>query len=382
MSHNNTILNQVMQLIPRHQFETIVNNHDGNRYVKRFDCWNQLTTLLYAQASGKESLREIEQGLAVNDARLYHLGLPKIKRSTLADANQTRNYRIFESLFYKLLTRCQSLTPKHNFKFNNPLYSIDATIIDLCLSSFSWAKFRTAKGGIKLHYQFNHSGQIPEFLVITDAKQHETSVTKKFFNLTADSIYCFDRAYTDYVLYRRITQAKAFFVSRTKDNIDYQVIGQHTQTLKKNILSDELIQLNNPKYIKPLRLIRFYDDESGDIFEFITNNFKLAPYTITQIYKSRWQIEIFFRWIKQNLKIKTFLGTNQNAVMTQIWVAMCYFLLLAYIKYQTQFKRSLFYLHKMIQDTLLARLTIIDLLRATTTRLSNFKTAEYQFAFI
>ena len=170
MSHNNTILNQVMQLIPRHQFETIVNNHDGNRYVKRFDCWNQLTTLLYAQASGKESLREIEQGLAVNDARLYHLGLPKIKRSTLADANQTRNYRIFESLFYKLLTRCQSLTPKHNFKFNNPLYSIDATIVDLCLSSFSWAKFRTAKGGIKLHYQFNHSGQIPEFLVITDAK--------------------------------------------------------------------------------------------------------------------------------------------------------------------------------------------------------------------
>lgn len=382
MSHSNTILNQVMQLIPRHQFETIVNNHDGNRYVKRFDCWNQLTTLLYAQASGKESLREIEQGLSVNDARLYHLGLPRIKRSTLADANQTRNHKIFEALFYKLLNRCQSLTPKHAFKFKNPLYSIDATIIDLCLSSFSWAKFRTAKGGIKLHYQFNHCGQIPEFLVITDAKTHETTAMKRFFTLSADSIYCFDRAYTDFVLYRRITQAKAFFVTRAKDNLDYQVIGQHTQSLKKGILSDELIVLHNPKYTEPLRLIRFYDQESGEIFEFLTNHFKLAPHTITQIYKSRWQIEIFFRWIKQNLKIKTFLGTNQNAVMTQIWVAMCYFLLLAYIKYQTQFKRSLFYLHKMIQDTLLAKLTLIDLLRATPLRLNQFKTNEYQFAFL
>jgi hypothetical protein len=382
MSHSNTVLNQVMQLIPRHQFETIVNHHGGNHYVKRFDCWNQLTTLLYAQASGKESLREIEQGLAVNDARLYHLGLPGVKRSTLADANQTRNFKIFESLFYKLLTRCQGFTSRHGFKFNNPLYSIDATIIDLCLSSFNWAKFRTAKGGIKLHYQFNHSGQIPEFLVITDAKAHETTVMKRFFTLVADSIYCFDRAYNDFVLYRRITQAKAFFVTRAKDNLDFQVIGQHTQALKKGILSDEIIQLNNPKYTEPLRMIRFYDSESGGIFVFITNNFKLAPYTITQIYKSRWQIEIFFRWIKQNLKIKTFLGTNQNAVMTQIWVAMCYFLILAYIKYQTRFKRSLFYLHKMVQDTLLARLTLIDLLRATPARLQGFKSNEYQYAFL
>lgn len=380
MSHYNTILNQVMQLIPRHQFETIVKNHSGDHYVKRFNCWNQLTTLLYAQASGKESLREIEQGLAVNDARLYHLGLPAIKRSTLADANQTRSYQIFESLFYKLLERCQNLTSKHRFKFNNPLHILDATIVDLCLSSFSWAKFRATKGGIKLHYQFNHSGQIPSFLVITDAKTHETTVAKKFLNLSADSIYCFDRAYNDFVLYRRITEAKAFFVTRAKDNLDYTVIGQHTETLKKNILSDELIQLNNPKYTKPLRMIRYYAPESGELLVYLTNNFTLAPHTITQIYKARWEIEIFFRWIKQNLKIKTFLGTNRNAVMTQIWVAMCYYLLLAYIKYQTKFKRSLFYLHKMIQDTLLARLTIIDLLRATPNKLGHFKTSEFQYA--
>lgn len=381
MSHYNTILNQAMQLIPRHQFETIVKNHSGNRYVKRFDCWNQLTTLLYAQASGKESLREIEQGLAVNDARLYHLGLPMIKRSTLADANQSRPYQIFESLFYKLLERCQSLTPKHKFRFNNPLYSIDATIIDLCLSTFSWAKFRTSKGGIKLHYQFNHSGHIPSFLVVSDAKQHETTIIKKFFNLTTDSIYCFDRGYNDFVLYRRITESKAFFVTRAKDNLDYRVIGQHTQALKKNILSDELIGLNNQKYTKHLRLIRVYDNESGEIFAFLTNNFQLAPHTITQIYKARWQIEIFFKWIKQNLKIKTFLGTNKNAVLAQIWTAMCYYLLLAYVKYQTKFKKSLFYLHKMIQDTLLARLTLIDLLRSTPKKLAQFNNNEFQYVF-
>ena len=381
MSHYNTILNQVLQLIPRHQFETIVKHRSGDRYVKRFDCWNQLTTLLYAQASGKDSLREIEQGLSINDSRLYHLGLPAIKRSTLSDANQSRSYQIFEDLFYKMLTRCQDLTPKHKFKFKNPLRLIDATIVNLCLETFSWARFRTAKGGIKLHYEFDYAGQIPSFLVITDAKAHETTVVKRYFDITADSIYCLDRGYNDFVLYRRITERKAYFVTRAKENIVYTVIGQHTEKLKKDILSDEVIALSNDKYTKPLRLIRYYDNESGEIIVFLTNNFKLAPHTITQIYKARWQIEIFFKWIKQNLKIKTFLGTSQNAVMTQIWVAMCYYLLLTYIKYQTKFKNSLFYLHRLVKETLLARLTLIDLLRATPAKLSKYKNGEYQYVF-
>ncbi|PIW66913.1 MAG: IS4 family transposase [Candidatus Omnitrophica bacterium CG12_big_fil_rev_8_21_14_0_65_43_15] len=381
MSHYNTVLNQMLQLIPRHQFETAVKSYAGDRYVKRFNCWNQLTTLLYAQASGKESLREIEQSLSVNDSRLYHLGLPAIKRSTLADANQTRSYKIFESLFYKMLKRCQDLTPKHKFKFKNPLYSIDATVIDLCLSMFSWAKFMATKGGIKLHYEFNHSGQIPSFLVVTDAKQYETTVVKKFFPIIADSIYCLDRGYNDFVLYRRINEAKAFFVTRARDNLDYTIIGQHTQTLKKNILSDEQIKLANKKYPKPLRLIRYLDKETDEIVTFLTNNFILAPYSITQVYKARWQIEIFFKWIKQNLKIKTFLGTSKNAVLTQIWTAMCYYMLLAYVKYQTKYRNSLFYLHRIIKETLLARLTLIDLLRATPAKLNQFKTNEFQLAF-
>jgi len=381
MSHYNTILNQVLQLIPRHQFETIVRHHSGDRYVKRFSSWNQLTTLLYAQASGKESLREIEHGLAVNDQRLYHLGLPAIKRSTLADANHFRSHHIYEKLFYRLLTRCQDLTPKHKFRFKNPLYTLDATIVDLCLSMFPWARFVKTKGAIKLHYEFNHSGNIPSFLVVTDAKRHETSVVKEHFTITPDSIYCFDRGYNDFSFYRRITKNKAFFVTRAKDNLDYTVTGQHTETLKKGILSDESIRLVNKKYDKPLRLIRYYDNESGEVFVFITNNFVLAPHTITQIYKARWQIEIFFKWIKQNLKIKTFLGTSRNAVLTQIWVAMCYYLLLAYIKYQTKFKNSLFYLHRLIKETLLARLTLIDLLRSTPAKLNRVRNDEFQYVF-
>lgn len=382
MAHSNTILKQMVNLIPRHQFETLVKNFKTNRYVKRFNCWHQLIVLFYAQASGKDSLREIEQGLKIHDAKRYHLGLPEIKRSTLADANQKRTFEIFESLFYKLLHRCQNLTPKHKFRFKNPLYSIDATTIDLCLKSFDWAKFRKAKGGIKLHCQLDHNGNIPNFVHVSDAKKHETTIAKKFLDIIPDSIYCFDRAYNDFILYRRITESKAFFVTKAKGNLDYAITGQHTETLKKNILSDERIILKNPKYNKPLRLIRFFNTDTDEIVTFLTNNFRLAPYTITQIYKARWQIEIFFRWIKQNLKIKTFLGTNRNAVLTQIWVAMCYYLLLAYIKYQTKYGKSLFYLHRIIKESLLSRLNLIDLLRASSIKLSRFNSGEYQFSFL
>jgi hypothetical protein len=382
MAYNTTILNQLLQLIPRFHFETLAKHHRADRYAKLFTCWNQLTTLLYAQASGKESLREIEQGLSINESRLYHLGLPSVKRSTLADSNQRRDYRIYEGLFYKILERCKDYTPKHKFRFKNPLYSLDATIIALCLSVFSWAKYGKTKGGIKLHYQFDHSGDIPSFLVVTDGLRHEAPVVKRDFHLTPDSIYCFDRAYIDYALFRRISEAKAFFVTRAKDNMDFAITGQHTETLKKGILSDETVKLNNIKYDKPLRLVRYYDEESGEFLTFITNNFTLAPYTITQIYKSRWQIEIFFKWIKQNLKIKTFLGTNQNAVMTQIWVAMCYFLLLTYIKYQSKYRNSLFYLHRIISDTILYRMTLLDLFRTSPEKIRKLETQEIQLSFL
>ena len=381
MAHYNTLFHQLLQLVPRHYFENIVNRLCGNRYIKSFSCWNQLTTLLYAQVSGKDSLRDIVNGMGVNSSKLYHVGLKKVRRSTLSDANTRRPHKIYEELFYKMLGRCKSITPKHKFKFKNPLYSLDATFIQLCFTSFPWTKYSKTKGAIKLHYGFDHSGNIPDFLVVTNAKKHDSTIIKKNMPIVPDSIYCFDRGYVDYLLFSKLHKAKAFFVTRAKKGMSYRIVGQHTETLKKGILSDEIIMLNNDKYETTLRLIRYYDHETDKLFEFLTNNFKLAPYTITQIYKARWQIEAFFKWIKQNLKIKSFLGTTENAVLTQIWVAMCYYLLLAYIKYQTKYAHSLFYLHRIIKDTLLERFTIIDLLRGAPSKLNKAKSEEFQYAF-
>lgn len=376
----------MLHLLPRHQFETLVNRYQSNRYVKKFNCWHQLVVLLYAQASGKQSLRDIQYGFTANQARLYHLGLPEIRRSTMSDANAQRDYQIFEGLFYKLLERCKDITPKHRFKFKNPLYSLDATVIDLCLEVFSWARFRKTKGAIKLHYQFDHAGQIPSFLIVTAANTHEITVAREHFALVPDSIYCLDRGYTDFGWFRRIHDAKAFFVTRAKDNLNYRVIGQHNEPDKKGVLSDELIELQgfypSQEFPGSLRLIRYFDHETNKELVFLTNNLRLAGFTIAQIYKARWQIEIFFKWIKQNLKIKTFLGTSRNAVLTQIWVAMCYYLLLAYIKYQTRYKFSLFYLHRVVRETLLSHCSLIDLLRASEAILPKLKQSEAQLMLL
>ena len=375
-------MSQLQTFIPRHHFENLTKNYFGDRYVKKFTCWNQFTTMLYAQVKGCDSLRDIQNGFAAQSYKLYHLGLPSVKRSTLADANQTRDYRIYEKLFYKLLERCKKITPKHKFKFKNPLYTLDATVIDLCLSTFQWAKFRTTKGAIKLHYQFDNTTQIPSFLVITDAKQHEITVARSFFTPIADSIYCVDKGYLDFAWLYSIDTSRAFFVTRAKDNLNYSVVGQQKSDEKKGILSDEVIQLagfyQKKDYPKNLRLVRYFDKEQEKYLTFLTNNFFLSAYTITQIYKARWQVEIFFKWIKQNLKIKTFFGTSPNAVLTQIWVAMCYFLLLAYIKYQTKYKYSLFYLHRLIKETILERLNLIDLLNVTDKILPKIKNTEQQ----
>jgi len=381
MANYNTLLNNLLSFIPRYSFEHIVKSYGADRYVKTLKCWNLLVSLLYAQASGKTTLREVVQGLELNNTKLYHLGLPSVKRSTLAEANQNRDYRIYESLFYEILKQCKDLTPKHKFRFNNPLYSFDASTIDLCLSAYSWAKFRTTKGALKMHCLYNHSGNIPEFIHMTDGKASDITVAKTDLKIIPDSIYCFDKAYACFELWSNIDLQRSYFVSKLKRNIKYKVTGQHTETLKKGILSDEKIRPANKKYKKELRLVRFYDEESGAIIEFVTNNFKLAPYTIYKIYKTRWDIEIFFRWIKQELKIKSFLGTSKNAVLSQVWVAMIYYLILTYIKYQSKYENSLYYLHRLIREALMARLTIVDLLRVTPAKIQGFKIREFQHSF-
>jgi hypothetical protein len=383
VAHYNTILHQLVSLLPGHQFDKFVEDLDGDRYVKTFSTRSQLTTLLYAQAGGKQSLRDIENGLLAQGSRLYHLGLPsKVAKSTLSDANTNRDCRIYERLFYTLLGRCRDLTPKHRFRFKNPLYSLDATVIDLCLETFPWAKFRARKGALKLHYQLDHSGELPVFLTVTDGKKHELSVAKSDILIVPDSIYCFDKGYIDYAWFRRISDVGAFFVCRVKDNMVARFVGQHETPKMPGIIFDDVIEMGgfytSQDYPGKLRHIGFYDAESDRYIEFQTNNFVLAAATIAKIYKARWQIEIFFKWIKQNLKIKTFLGTSKNAVMTQIWVAMCYYLLLAYVKYQARYKPSLFYLHRIIRETLLERASIFDLLSLNDARLARFKRQDPQ----
>lgn len=379
-----TVFTELLKLFPRYRFEKAVERHQGDRYVKTFSTWQQFITILYSQIKQKDSLRDIVSGLATQSAKWYHIGLGSVRRSTLSDANNQRDYKIYEDTFYHLLGRCRDHTPKHRFRFNNPLYTIDATTIDLCLSAFPWARFRKAKGAIKMHLQYDHSGALPSFLVVTDGKKHDVRVVKKNnFPLLPDSIVSVDKAYIDYKWLNSLDEKRVWFVTRAKRNIDYAVTGQH-QVTAKGVLSDRAIRLKGPRtqklYPRELRLIEFYDEKTGKTLTFLTNNFKLAASTIAQIYKSRWQIELFFKWIKQNLKIKSFLGTSRNAVMTQVWVAMCYYLLLAYIKYQTKYKKSLLELSRVIRETLFDRKALIDILTLKPERLRDVQEERLQGA--
>jgi len=368
-----TIFSEVLKLVPRYHFDKAVETHGAERYVKSFSTWSHFIAMLYSQMTGKDSLRDIETGLQTQSSRWYHLGFSGIHRSTLADANARRDYRVFEDTFYKLLDRCRDLTPKHRFRFKNPLYSIDATTIDLCLSMFQWAKFRTTKGAIKMHCLYDHSGALPTFITVSDGKKHDVRAVKENdFPLTPDSIVSIDKAYVDFKWLKSLQDQGIWFVTRAKRNIDCAVVGQH-EPKGKGILSDERIAMQGPltktHYPEELRLIRFRDEERNKTLVFLTNNFKLAAITIAQIYKSRWQIELFFKWIKQNLKIKSFLGTSKNAVLTQVWVAMSYYLLLSYIKYQTKYGNSLLQLSRVIRETLFERRNLIDILTLNPDRL-------------
>jgi len=331
-----------------------------------------LIVLLFAQAGHKDSLREIETSLRVHQPKWYHIGLVDIKRSTLSDAMNRRSYEIYEGIFYKLLERCKSLTPKHKFRFKNPLYTLDSTTIELCLTLFPWARFRQRKGAIKLHYLYDHSASLPSFMTMTDGKCHDIRVAREDekldFTLLPDSILSIDRAYLDFHWFYSLNQRGVYFVTRLKKNAVFEVVGQHKEFTHKTIVRDDKVLLSNPQsrenYPDSLRIVGVYLEEEDQYVEFLTNNFELSAKTIADIYKARWDIVPKFRdkWIKQNLKIKSFLGTSPNAVLTQIWVAMCYYLLLTYIKYQTRFAHFSTELSRMFREIILDRVNLIDIL--------------------
>ncbi|MDP3899790.1 MAG: IS4 family transposase [bacterium] len=383
MNYSSTIFSQLLNFLPKQKFNQYVVEHQSDKHVRMLTTWNQFVVLLYAQATGKESLREIETGFCVQNNTWHHLGVSTAARSTLAEANCKRSYQVFEKMFYAILERCREITPHREFEFNNPLYSFDSTTIALCLSVFDWAKYRTTKGALKMHLLLSNRTAIPELINITEGKVADITAFQQIDlkQLEKGSIIVFDRAYIDYERWNEMNENKITFVSRTKINQNIFVTGQHKEReLEPGILADEIVIFGDyqamKKYENKLRRIKYWDEENKKKYVYLTNNFNLTAKQIAGIYKDRWQIELFFKWIKQNLKIKTFLGTSQNAVMSQIWIAMIYYLLLAYIKFQTKFKKSLLELTRMIREVLLIRRDLIDLLSLEETTIFRLKKEE------
>jgi len=366
MSHCNTIFSQILKWIPRHEFETLANQHHSGRSFRTASRWSQFVSLAMAQLSSRSSLRDIVDNLSAQTHRLYHLGSATLSRSNLSRINEDKPYSLYEALFGKLLSRCQGQVPGHNFRFNNPLYSLDASTIDLCLSVFPRADFRTTKGAIKLHVGLNHAGYLPEFFTVTEGRCHDVTVGRTL-SFPKGSIVAIDKGYNDYAWYKQLTDKGIFFVTRLKTNAKFRVVCRRDVLKAKGLSSDQTIEFTGAQTQKKcpvqLRRIGHKDAQTGKHYVFLTNNFKLAAKTIADIYKARWQVELFFKWVKQNLKIKSFIGTSKNAVMTQIWIAMCVYLLLAFLKFQSKLNKSMQQIVRLLQLNLFEKRDLMALLR-------------------
>jgi hypothetical protein len=373
MTYYSTILSQVVTIISRDHFQTVVNRYKGDHRVHNFSCWTQLVVMIYAQIDDKESLRDLETGILSKKKFFRQVGVENAPRSTIAHTNSKRNWKIYRDLFQELVNLCQKNSPKHTFRFNNKLQALDATTVKLCLKLFPWAKFRHRKGAIKIHTLYQYGSEIPSFINITDGKTHEIRVAREL-EFEPDSITVFDRGYIDFSWLYSIHQKPAYWLTRAKRNLSYVVVRKPEHSLpplsatarKRGILKDQVIRIvgRRAKDIPTeLRLVTYYDAEKKETFQYLTNIFHLSAWTVTQIYKARWEIEIFFKWIKQHLKIKTFLGTSENAVYTQIWIAMITYLLLAYIKHSMKSKRSLLEIHRLIRENMFERIRLVELLQ-------------------
>jgi len=359
MAHSNTVFAQLLNLIDRHDFQDLENGQfKPLRKYRTLSRWGQFTTMMFAQITGRASLRDISESLQTQVGRLYHLGIGSVRKSTLADANNSRPAEFFQALFEKSYQRCAVFAPmKNKFKFKNKLYSLDSSTIDLCLSVFPWAKFRSTKGGIKLHTLLDHDGYIPAFAKITDAKTSDLAYARTL-NLPPGSIIAADRAYVDFKWLHCLNMRRNYLVTRLKKNIRYKVVQRRAVLKSKGITSDQTILLTGPKCGDcpiPLRRVGYKDPDTGKHYFYLTNNFDLAAKTIADIYKNRWKIELFFKWLKQNLKIKTFFGTSRNAVMTQIWIALITMLMLCYMKFLAKLGKTITQIQRLLQLNLFER---------------------------
>jgi hypothetical protein len=366
MNKHTTVLKCVESQISRHEFQEAVDFFQGDKHTRSFKTKNLFSTMAYGQLAGSYSIRAIENGLRANSQRLYHNGLSQIRRSTFADALNKRDHRIFERLFETVLDKAKLLTGRRRLKFGTPLKIIDATTIEVNVNRFSWAAFRQTKGGMKLHMCYDSDTQLPEQMFFTDAKVHEKRRFSSFAYQEGD-VVVFDRAYIDYNSLHRIEINGGVFVTRVKSNACYMEDEVFFENATGSIRRDSRVRFTgyyaSRDYPKPLRVIAYYDAEREKFLRFMTNDFTRDAQTIADIYKERWQVELFFKWLKQNLKIKTFWATSKNAVLIQIWVALILYLLLWMLKMQHLVEYSLQAIRQMIQVTLLEKMSIDDLFR-------------------
>ena len=355
MNVGKTLFAQIMEFVPWTSFGRIVDRYSGNAGVRRMTCAEQFRVMAFAQLTWRESLRDIEVTLGANATKLYAMGLRhSIHRSTLADANESRDWRIWADVAALLIRRARKLysdTDLVGLDLKNTVYALDATTIDLCLSLFHWAPFRKAKGAVKLHTLLDLRGAIPAFIHISDGKMHEVNVLD-FLPIEAGAFYVMDRGYLDFTRLYRLHQMGGFFVTRAKANTNARRIYSSPVDRATGLVCDQTIALNGfyatQHYPDYLRRIRFNDAQSGKTLILLTNNFALPPLTIAALYKNRWQVELFFRWIKQHLRIKKFLGNSENAVKTQIWCAVSTYVLIAIIKKELQINASLYTLLQIL----------------------------------
>ena len=366
MNSGKTIFTQLMEFLPIHEFRKCVKRYNGNYKIKRFSCWDQFLCMAFAQLTYRESLRDIQACLRASQQKLYHMGIRgKVSRNTLAHANQVRNWRIYADFAQVLIGIARKLYINENFgvELDQTAYALDATIIDLCLSLFPWAKFRNRKGAIKLHTLIDLRGSIPAVVIITHGKIHEVTILDDLL-IEPGAIYIMDRGYLDFVRLHRIHQSSGFFVTRAKKNFNFKRLYSNRADKKTGVQCDQIVVLQRfyakKDYPDKLRRIRYYDAESNKTLVFLTNNFLLPAVTIAKLYRCRWQVELFFKWIKQHLRIKAFYGTTENAVKTQIWIAISVYVLVAIVKRQLKLSLSLYTTLQVLSVTLFEKIPLLQ----------------------
>jgi Domain of unknown function (DUF4372)/Transposase DDE domain len=368
MNGGKSIFSQLTDYLSWPQFQECVTRYRGDYKLKSFSCWDQFLCMAFAQLTYRESLRDIEACLRANQTKLYHMGIRgRVSRNTLAHANSVRDWRIYADFAHLLIQQARTLYRDEEFglALQQTVYALDGTTIDLCLSLFPWAYFRKGKGAVKLHTLLDLRGNIPTVIIITHGLIHEVNILDQL-TFEPGAFYLMDRAYLDFARLHRLHLASAFFVTRARKRFDCRRLYSAPVDRTTGIICDQIVTLNNPVpragYPDKLRRIRYFDPEQQRRLIFLTNNFTLSPLTVAQLYRSRWQVELFFKWIKQHLRIKKFYGTSENALKTQIWIAISVYVLVAIVKKQLKLEGSLYRILQILSVTLFEKTPILEAL--------------------